>query len=386
MYYKYTDKYNFRLHKEMEFFERLDNFFWISGLKFITYNRFQRSIKAGLLIFTLFNILSCTYHDSTHFIIRPAIFTFGDYLFWASCWICYLALFCRRKQMLKLLTIFDTGINKKSRRNLSILTMKLMTMIVLYYFVLLVTQTPLSFSPREWKWKIPRITIFGENPVFSPLTVTVTYLFRLHEVWVTNWMSIAVALYTFFHRLMTYYFIDQMEYIKSKVRPDKILINLTGISSVSDLKQIHKLIRIQEDFENIFNVYPFLALVQNFFLVSAYILHIFQDDSTNQYYRVVMQYALMQAVQLILPFALIQFVNYDQKLLKLSTEDMIVSFCSCGRRDLILFRSMRCLTKKTPTAFNTFTLDNSLIPSFAGSLLSFSVLFLQLPQLTVSKG
>jgi hypothetical protein len=374
----------------MEHFEKLDVLLWPSGLKFLINSRNEKWVRYFCLCFTLFNIVSCSYHDGKHIFIIPGIFTFGDYIFWLACWACYINLFCRRNEILKLLWTFDGNMSKEAFRDLRRLSVRLAILVGVYYGLLLATQTPLGISYEHWKWKVGRITIFGETiseESLNPWKMVVTYLFRLHEVWITNWMSFSLALYILFHRMMTHCFVDHLNEIGGKIHEDKNLMLKTGLKTASDLRLIQRLKRIRSRFELAFNFFPFLSLFQNFFLTSCYIMHMFADTSLATHHMVVIPSAIMQGVQLILPFFLIHCINRDKRSLEAAVENMILTASSRrsvwvgGMRDPVLCQEMKELSAKTSTAWNLFKLDNNLVTSFAASLLSFSVLFVQIPQM-----
>jgi hypothetical protein len=183
----------------------------------------------------------------------------------------------------------------------------------------------------------------------------------------------AGMVYAIFYRMVLYYnhcIIErQIKYLmRKKFDPMAIFRNLKmGL-------------RVIETFDNLFNILPFIWLSYSFLSCAYSVLFLqkYQNDILNQVIFVMHFVGNNTTI-----FTIVWWLNREQKCLKEKCEKLQERLIEkiLNQSDLSQTLALTVIDKisnSKTTVFSFFDFDKNLLPSFVGTLLTFTVLFLQL--------
>lgn len=282
---------------------------------------------------------------------RPTLYEFGDLAYALFCIAQHHVLWLQRDKILLIAEYCLKAVNPKQSKDIKRVSLMLFGAFWLAYVAVAATHL----------YK-------GVSQIDASLNAVVNIV---HPLYVGNWQTSSSAVYlSVLHCVHVYCAIlyDEMEH---KLSNSKI-----EFSCERALIELKRLANFKGMFDKAFNVFPALWLLNMLLFTSAY-LFIFQQPSINNQLRVVE--TLYYLKWLSTAFVTFYFITKHQKLC--ADRRQGISMMLLNRNDLPMSEKTLLLLeleKQTAlTGLNQFQIVPSLLLSFIASVISFSVLFLQ---------
>ena len=301
------------------------------------------------------------------------LYIIATYVFWTEIWIFYIIFFMKRSKMFKFLNYLDKLINRNQGHDLQRLSKRMV--------VLIVSTIPFSLSVLEtanWDWRLRRIAfgVFGGVKT-QTLSYCIMIFVALNDLILHLLIStpaFTLTVYVYFHRLVIHAFVNYFDQLLAKQSKRGMVDNRESYANLEYLTKISSV------FEQLFSFFPCLNLISSLFLSSSHIL--LQLKEPQEAFAITL--ILYQVSRLLIPIILILMITRNQDRLVAAGEKTVSVINKNDNRDIWLMKEIMRVCKWKATVFSMIDLDRNLIPSFAGALLTFSVLFLQISNDVIS--
>ena len=362
----------------MEELRWLDNCLLSTGITILPWNLKRKVFAIFVLVLQFFNLCSATYSEFIEENRKSKkvsnLFVIACYVHWIEVWTFFIVFFLKRSSMYKLLRNLDIFVNRNQRQDLARLSKRMMILIVSFNLFLVLDNCRFNRDPVDWDWKLRRIAFGVFVGADSQTTSYGVMIFVTLYDWFLQLFSstsaLTLAVYVYFHRLVVNVFESHLDKLTSK----GTVVNQEVFAVLQRLQ------KISFEFEKIFSFFPFLTLTSNLFLSSSFILsqvihpEVFgMDDAIRTVF--------FQVARITMPTVLIFMVSRNNDRLFAAANNAISLMFQQQKvrsRYICLTLEVRRVCQWKATVFSMMHLDRSLIPSFTGALLTFSVLFLQI--------
>ena len=366
----------------MDAFQYIDNLLYVTGFNIIPNVTLRGKIMTILLSsFAIFTVSSAGLIDIKEAVKYFDMVGVGSIVFWLWCYSYYVMILMKRGQMRKFLHTTSSFLNSKSKQELKSLAKIMSVIIILFFLFQILDYHNVSVDWIQWSWKLKRFA-FGafddgkDRKVASVPMIFAIIIIDVPIVYLGNWVTFVLSFYVFTQRMVILSVRDQMQNLVAKYS--------RGVSiSSNDFRLLNRLAKTCSSFDQIFSVFPFLILGRNFCTFSSFFLYqVTQPTSLGL--ETSIRIILMEMANLLLSFYFVLHVNRNNNRLTVICQETVLCINQNNNisvRDILLVQEIRHVSQWKPTALSMIYLDNTLIPAFAGAVLSFSVLFMQ-----ISKG
>ena len=217
------------------------------------------------------------------------------------------------------------------------------------------------------------------NETSKAKTYGAYYLMLFYFTWIRNgWQMVSCMLY--------YYFLKCMKFYDDKWKTSLLQYRKTDKLDFRVLFQERILIKnIKETFESLMSFFPFLWFAFNFISMITILIVLFRlgfetsfpTETLLTYYNMFLNFIVLNTI-----------TNVKIESRKLSNQVIEFLYREGRLQEPFKLETIHDLTDNVGynfTASGLFPLEKDLIPSFAGALISFAVLFVQLSQINNNK-
>ena len=366
----------------MDAFRYIDNLLYVTGFNILpNVTRRGKIVTIVLSSFAIFTVSSASFMDVKEAVEEINLVGVGSIVFWISSYSYYVLILMKRRQMRKFLHTTSSFLSSKSKQELKSLAKIMSVITILFFLFQMLSYHNVSVDWIQWVWKLRRFA-FGafddgkDRKVASPPMIFAIIIIHVPIVYLGNWITFVLSFYVFTQRMVILCVRDRMQNLVAKYS--------RGVSiSSNDFMLLNRLAKTCSSFDQIFSVFPFLILTKNFLTFSSFFLYeVMQPTSLGLESSI--RIILMQTANLLLSLYLVLHVNRNNDRLTVICQETVLCINqnnNISNRHISLIQEIRHVCQWKPTALSMIYLDNTLIPAFAGAVLSFSVLFLQ-----ISKG
>lgn len=345
----------------------MDCFYWTdfllspSGCRLFNKSAWQKVVCHVLLIVAAVRIAISFKLEMDAIFETFNTYSLADITYWASC----IAFFCnfliKRRSYRSFITHLVSQLKIDEMKVIETSSKKNLILFLIHYVLILTSLAPFLFRSN---WVLRRIFVSIDNQ--SKVLLVIAILQYLYELMlVCTWMTIGTCLYLITH-LMKHQF---------SVR----CLNLV-MSRNSDLERfalMSRMTQVGREFTDTFSNIPFFILVANFFEASGYLL-VQMQSSLPLLHRCQMMLFSFIFLSNVIIICLTISKRYEE--LERVRDQVIRAIESKSVKTLndgLLIQSIqRSVTPET--AWKMFEINKSMVASYLGQLLTFSVLFNQM--------
>ena len=240
---------------------------------------------------------------------------------------------------------------------------------LVYLMANLLCGIPLTAGSERWKYVLLQV-FMRENNFTNRLIAGTLYAYEI--VTLTMWIVVAFCLYNWAHVIKHRLCMCLLDTIQA------ILIKGDTLTALEKATEVIKLMRIvQSKFDQSFSLIAFLIFSCNFFQAPGYLIGQFTIGAGSDLVSK-LQTIGFSFLYLSVALILVTTVNTRHNELMDRVGELMDELAKCGNQhaSLIATRIETCVSKET--AWGIFTIDKSLIGTYAGHLLTFSVMFFQM--------
>lgn len=228
----------------------------------------------------------------------------------------------------------------------------------------------LSYPPYRHRF-LPSVIL--NNPSLLICNYVIMFISTTHEVLVYEFIPLTLFLYLFLFAWLHEY----------KLHSIKKILQLASNHPIYSIEpQLTDLEATQRNFDNLFSFLPFLWFSHNFCVGLTFLFQVAINPTV--YDNLITSYCAAFSITYnqILTFGAVLIISFYQDSLvsnEVSTYLLkLLEKKSTSPHDFILYHRMKQFLTDKLTVWHFFSIENSLIISFVGSALSFSVLLFQL--------
>lgn len=198
------------------------------------------------------------------------------------------------------------------------------------------------------------------------------FLYIYEIVALTMWIVIAFCVYNWAHLVKHRLLICLLDTLEAILTKSDMPLPLEKAIETTRLMK-----RIQEKFDQCFSFIAFLIFTCNFLQAPGYLIGQFTENAGNDL-ESKLQTIGFSSLYLSVALMLVTTVNKRHSELKNRVSELVDELAKCPHscKWLIATRIQACVSRET--AWGIFTIDESLIGTYAGHFLTFSVMFFQI--------
>ena len=231
---------------------------------------------------------------------------------------------------------------------------------------------PLTAHNERWLYILSHLFLHKQDNSLNRLISGIAYSYEVLTM--TMWIVVAYCLYNWAHvikHLICLSLLDQMD-VTLRQRP------LSSFAVEQVIESVKTMRRIQEKFDQKFSFLSFLIFTCNFLQAPGYLIGQFITGSELLDLEARTQTIIFSILYLSVALILVLTVNKRYNELKDRSEQVLDLLSKSERNNapIVAKRIEKAISKDT--AWGLFTIENSLIASYAGHFLTFSVMFFQI--------
>ena len=269
----------------------------------------------------------------------------------------------RRDEIRDLFETMVTNIRPLDQLRMKWLMMICMVLYVLSSLALIMALVPMAFSPN-FKGGLTKSWIYSTRT-----TYIIALIIRL---FIGNWMATSCSCYVTFYHLFYYMKQENLRLLNSKIR---IQVPFRSSTEIVRMRNIQDL---GIKFDQLFNVFPAIWLL-SFLLQSTGYLVLFREISMHV--QLIFSEWFILGIQMSLCLTTIAIVMYRESQNREEVGNLCKLIIASAGDNLNTNHSMLVNELEQPlvlTGCGQFEIKPSLLISFIGSVITFSVLFIQL--------
>jgi hypothetical protein len=328
----------------------------------------MKFINTFILIFAIIKIIISISRDVKYY--KKFDFLPSQIAFWLGIIAFITITHVKKKQIKRFITRISGQLSDHELAAVKSFSVRAVLFFSVQYCLIILCNVP--FTPHHLQYRIVHVvrTIFiysHDEP--SPFLILIATLVYLMESLITQcWMGHAVCLYSIVHHLKHRFILRQYNSVIKCGHPTFCITLIEHINAVN------------REFNRIFSIFPFLMLTVNFFLANGFILSNIKGTAFTEI-DLQIQTISKAIIYLIYIVFLVMIVSHRHQEVERKAREIVIAI---GKKHHVMIQDVnlikeieRSVTKEKVWAIDC-DIQQSLLISFIGHMVTFSALFYQM--------